>query len=306
MKWFVRNIKLITYGSYILVAIALIIAIMNNFYTTQVALVCGVFLIVFTVLMLIIQNNAINKAKQALNERCDPEEYLEVTGALYKANPKLPLRIVCYCQALSLSDLKNYKIVRQALEQILKSYTAITSKYVEALFYVVLCDVYIYLEEYSNAEICYKRSYSAYEGIKSAEQTEEIKDLLLVCLVELLVHKGDIERAEMEYNNIEEKNKKQKLEKLYLSALIEKAKGNEETATASLEIVASKANKLSLVEKAEIMLGIAKKDLTSDEQDLDSDDESKEEANTEVAIEDTESIEEPESLDIENTENDSE
>ena len=163
----------------------------------------------------------------------------------------------------------------------MKSHTAITSRYAEALFYVVLCDVYTHFKEYANAEVCYKKAYTAFQGITSKEQTEEIKDLMLVCLVELLVYKGDIERAEVEYNNIEEKNKKQKLEKLYLSALIDRAKGEEALATASLELVAKKANKLSLVEKAEILLGTYENKEADEESELKSTEEAKEQESSE-------------------------
>lgn len=257
MKWFVRHNRLITYGSYILVAIALVVAILNNFYTTLVAIACAGFLLLLTVISVIAQNKAIKGAKEILESRCDPQEYLEVCGSLYKTNSKLPLRIINYCNALTLSSLSNYKIVRKALEQIEKSHTAITSKYVEALFYVSLCDISIHFDEFRNAEIYYKKAYTAYEGIKNEEQINEIKDMLLICLVELLINKGDFERAQRENNNIEEKSKRKKLQKLYLSAKIDLAQGNEEKARASLEVVASNANKLSLVEKAEILLGNA-------------------------------------------------
>ncbi len=257
MKWFVRYNRQITYGSYFLVAGALMLAILNDFHTRLVALICAGLLGVIAGVLYLAQVKATKIAKQTLENRCDPEEYLNITGALYKANSKLPLRVVNYCNALTLSSLSNYELVRKALEQIEKSHTAITSKYAEALFYVSLCDVSIHFDEYRNAEIYYKNAFTAYEGIKKEEQKEEIKDMLLILLVELLINKGDIERAEREKNSIEEKSKRKKLQKLYLSAKIDIVNGNEERARASLEVVASNANKLSLVEKAEILLGNA-------------------------------------------------
>ncbi len=254
MKWLVRNNRLVTYGSYVLVAVALVIAILNNFHTTLVAFACAGFLILITVLLAVAQNKAIRDARKKLDEKCDPQEYQEVCGALYRGNSKLPLRIINYCNALVLSSLSNYKIVRDALEQIEKSHTAITSKYTEALFYASLCDVSIHFEEQRNAEIYYKKAFSAYEGIKNEEQTEEIKNTLLICLVELLIKKGDLERAERECNNIEDKNKRKKLEKLYLNAKIDLVNGKSEQAKAKLEAVIGSANKLSLVEKSELLL----------------------------------------------------
>lgn len=255
MKWLVKNNKIVTYGSYVLVAIILIVAILNDFHTTLVALACAGFLVLLTALLVVAQNKTIKIAKQKLDEKCDPQEYVEICGALYRGNSKLPLRIINYCNALTLSSLSNYKIVRDALEQIEKSHTAITSKYTESLFYLGLCDVSIHFGEQRNAEIYYKKAFSAYEGIKNEEQIEEIKDMLLICLTELLILKGDIERAERECSSIEEKNKRKRLERLYLSAKIDIAQSKEEQAKIKLEAVVKNANKLSLAEKAEILLG---------------------------------------------------
>ena len=254
MKWFIRNNRLVIYGSYVFVAIALILAILNDFYTTFVAVFCAAFLLLLTIILNIVQNKALKNAKEILDNRCDPSEYLEVAGGLYKSNTKLPARIVNYCNALLYSDLSNFKIVRDALEQIERSHTAITSKYVEAQFYVTLCDVMIFYKEYHNAEIYYKRAYQAYEGISKEEQIDEIRDRLLIALVQILVYKGDLDRAQRECESIEDKSKRLKLEKLYLNAIISLAKGENENARAYLETVSNSANKLSLSDKADQLL----------------------------------------------------
>ena len=280
MKWFVKNMKVLTCILYVIVAAVLVVAILNNFATTPIALSCALVLILFAVLSSVAQNKVLSDARARMNEKCDPEEYTNLSGALYKANVKSPQRTIDYCRALVNSNLKNYDSVKAALEQMQKLHVPITSKYVQSLFYVGLCDTYIFFEKFSLAENSYRKAMEAYQGIKSESQVEEIKDMLLICLVEILISKGDLERAEQEYNNIEEKNRKQKLDKLYLSAKLDMAKGDTENAKVKLELITEKANKLALVEKAECLLNGEKPYKVEAEQ---TDDDEEEEEQNEIA-----------------------
>ena len=249
--------KTVNTVSYVLVAIILIGSLLLDAKTSVLvaeALCSGAYFIALAIFSSIAQKKCLERAKEILENDCNPIEICEITSAIYKENSKSSANIINYCYALFVFDEGSYENVGVALEQIKSTHMAITSKYEEALFYSLLCSINLHFGELATAEESYKRGYEAYNGITKEGQSKEIQFLLLINIVNLLIVKGDIDRARSELYSIDESTRRGRVEKLFLQAKIDLVEGKKDEAREKLQRVVSLGGGLAITKEADELL----------------------------------------------------
>lgn len=254
MKWYIKNMKLIDGIVMVISVLALAIAVFRDFHSVLVAFACAGVLILLAVLSYFAQKKVLKDANELYENECNPSELMEMSGAMYRSNPKRANFIINYSTALLNTSLEHYKMVKDALYQMKNNHVPITSSYMEACFCLNLCKIYLNESDPDSAEECYRKAYISYEKITSKEQTEYIKNELLICLTELYILREDISSAKRELESIENNTKRRKLTIIYLEARIDLAEGNTELANEKLRLVSSEASQIVLGQRAEKLI----------------------------------------------------
>ncbi len=254
MKWYIKNMKLIDGIVMAISVLALAIAVFRDFYSLLIAFSCGALLILLVVFSYFAQKTTLKKANELYENKCNPSELMEISGAIYRSNPKKTSFIINYSTALLKTSLDHYKMVKDALYQIKNNHLPITSPYMEACFCLNLCKIYLNENDAVSAEEIYRKAYISYEKITNEEQEKYVKNELLICLTELYILKEDIESAKRELESIDTDTKRRKLEVAYLEARIDIYEKKLDIANEKISIVSSEASQIALGQRAEKLL----------------------------------------------------